>query len=342
MSDVALFLHPDCLAHETGRHPENPGRLIAIWNALQGVSLPPAVSWQSLAMASEEQIGRVHSNSHRELIRDLAGRGGGMIGLDTVVSRRSYEAAQLAAGGAIAAARWVSQHPGARAFALVRPPGHHATPDEAMGFCLFNNVAIAARAAQVEFALPRIAIVDFDVHHGNGTQDAFYADADVLFCSLHQSPLYPGTGLLGEIGSGAGRGYTVNLPLPPGCGDPAYTRAFEQIVVPAVRRFRPDLILVSAGFDAHWADPLADTRVSTSGFVAMTRALADLADELCGGRLALTLEGGYNLHALSSSVVAVTTALAGGMPRDELGPYPGPLVEDIEAILERARVLHGL
>ncbi|HEX5417771.1 MAG TPA: histone deacetylase [Chloroflexota bacterium] len=342
MPEIALFLHPDCLAHETGRHPESPARLSAIWNALQAAALPAGVSWQTPTLASEEQICRVHAVSHLEQIRDLAGRGGGMIDLDTVVSRRSYEAARLAAGGAIGAARRVVQHPGQRAFALVRPPGHHATPEQAMGFCLFNNVAIAARYAQAELGLPRVAIVDFDVHHGNGTQDAFFADASVLFCSLHQSPLYPGTGLAGEIGSGAGRGYTVNLPLPPGCGDVVYARAFEQVVVPAVRRFRPDLILVSAGFDAHWADPLADTRVSTSGFVAMIQTLAGLADELCAGRLALTLEGGYDLRALASSVVAVTTALAGGAPKDLLGPCPGPVVEEVEPIIARVRDLHGL
>ena len=342
MTDVALFLHPDCLAHETGHHPESPSRLTAIWNALQAASFPPGVSWQSLTPASEEQICRVHTVGHLEQIRDLAGHGGGMIDLDTVVSRRSYDAARLAAGGAMAAARWVVQHPGQRAFALVRPPGHHATPDQAMGFCLFNNVAIAARFAQTELGLPRVAIVDFDVHHGNGTQDAFYADPSVLFCSLHQSPLYPGTGLVGEIGSGAGRGFTVNLPLPPGCGDAAYDRAFDRVIVPILRRFQPDLILVSAGFDAHWADPLADTRVSTSGFVALTRTLAQLADELCAGRLALTLEGGYDLRALASSVVAVTTALAGGTPTDLLGSSPGVTVEDVAKILDRARDLHGL
>ena len=339
---MLLLLHPECLAHETGRHPENPGRLVAIWEALQNASLPAGVSWTEPAPATLEQVLRVHRPELVNLVRELAARGGGAIDADTVTSARSYDAALVAAGGAIAAVRHVLANPGQRAFALVRPPGHHATPEQPMGFCLFNNAAIAVRAALDEHGLKRVAIVDFDVHHGNGTQAVFAAEPRVLFLSLHQFPWYPGTGRLEEVGEGAARGQTVNLPLPAGCGDAAYQAAFERVVGPVVRRFQPELIVVSAGFDAHWADPLAEMALSTTGFVAMARALAGLADELCQGRLALTLEGGYDRSALASSVVAVTTALAGGEPTDVLGPSPTGELANIEPVLERICRRHGL
>ena len=342
MSDVALIMHPECLAHETGRHPEQPARLTAIWDALQAAPLPACVSWLTPSPSTVPQVLRVHREKLVDDVRALAARGGGMIDLDTIVSRRSYEAALLAAGGAIQATRTAWEHPGRRTFALVRPPGHHATPDTAMGFCLFNNVAIAARALLEEQGARRVAIVDFDVHHGNGTQAAFVGDPRVLFCSLHQFPLYPGSGRVEETGEGAGRGLTANLPLPPGCGDLAYRAAFGRVIEPLLRRFQPEIIIVSAGFDAHWADPLAEMRVSTSGFVEMSQVLARLADELCGGRLALCLEGGYDLNALSSSVVAVVMALAGQTARDILGPPPSGALENVDAILDRVCHVHGL
>ena len=342
MSDVALVMHPECLAHETGNHPENPARLHAIWDALQAAPLPLTVSWPTPAPATIPQVIRVHQPLLVDQVRTLAERGGGLIDLDTVVSRRSFDAALIAAGAAILAAHEAIDHPGLRTFALVRPPGHHATPGAAMGFCLFNNVAIAVRSAIEEKGLRRVAVVDVDVHHGNGTQDAFIDDPRVLFCSLHQSPLYPGTGRADEIGVGAARGLTANVPLPPGSGDAAYQKAFARVVEPLVRRFQPELIVVSAGFDAHWADPLAEMQVSTRGFVEMVRSLAGLADELCEGRLALSLEGGYDRDALSSSVVAVVTALAGEAPRDILGPAPGRTVEDVDSILDRICQLHGI
>jgi len=342
VKNVALILHADCLAHDTGSHPESASRLNAIWDALQDAPLPDSVSWLTPAPATIEQIRRVHDADLVDFVRDLAHRGGGTIGLDTVVSRRSFDAALLAAGGAIRGALTTCAEPGARAFALVRPPGHHATPDAAMGFCLFNNVAIAAKVALEELGLSRVAIVDFDVHHGNGTQAVFQDDGRVLFCSLHQFPLYPGTGRAEEIGVGAGRGMIVNVPLPPGAGDGVYQDAFALVVEPSLRRFRPELILVSAGFDAHWADPLAEMRVSTAGFVVIVETLGRLADELAGGRLALCLEGGYDLDALSSTVVAVVLALAGGVPRDSLGPPPGGALRSVSPILDRIRRIHGL
>ncbi len=342
MRNVALILHADCLAHDTGSHPESAARLNAIWDALQAAILPETVAWLTPAPATVEQILRVHSPRHVDFIRELAGRGGGQIGLDTIVSRRSYDAALLAAGGAILAVNHVHANPGARAFALVRPPGHHATADTAMGFCLFNNVAIAAKVALTELGLERVAIVDFDVHHGNGTQDIFERDGRALFISLHQFPLYPGTGRAEEVGDSLGRGLIVNVPLPPGRGDRAYDEAFDRVVEPALRRFRPQLILASAGFDAHWADPLAEMRVSTSGFVGMAERLGQLADELAEGRLALLLEGGYDLEALASSVVAVVQVLSGGVPRDPLGPSPDGALANVTPILDRVRHLHHL
>lgn len=343
MSGVALIMHPECLAHDTGDwHPEKSERLQAIWDALQAAPLPRNVSWLTPNPATLAQILRVHQPRLVDEIRGLAAHGGGMIGLDTVVSRRSFDAALIAAGGAIQAVETAWDTPEQRAFALVRPPGHHATPDTAMGFCLFNNVAVATRVALEEKGAQRVAIVDFDVHHGNGTQDAFIDDPRVLFCSLHQFPLYPGTGRAEEIGEGRARGLTVNLPLPPGCGDGAYRAAFDRVVEPVLRRFQPEIIVVSAGFDAHWADPLAHTRLSTSGFVEMARSLDRLATELCGGRLALSLEGGYDLGALASSVVAVVMALAGDAPRDVLGPPPGGALENVDPLLDHVCRLHGL
>jgi len=259
------------------------------------------------------------------------------------MSAGSYQAALYAAGGLIRAVEAVMAGEVSSAFALVRPPGHHATSRQAKGFCLFNNIAIAARYALDKYKLERILIVDFDVHHGNGTQEAFYDNPQVMYISTHQYPFYPGTGSFEETGSGAAEGTNINIPLPAGCGDAEYLKVFEQIVVPTARRFNPQLILVSAGYDNHWADPLAMMEVSVTGFGQMAEIIKGLADELCGGRLALTLEGGYNLDALATSVKATLDVLLGNNVEDPLGQSSRSFgAADIDRLIEAIKEIHKL
>jgi acetoin utilization deacetylase AcuC-like enzyme len=246
----------------------------------------------------------VHSEEHYEFIRTLSEAGGGSIGLDTYVTPHSLEVALLAAGGAITAVELAMQK--GYAFALVRPPGHHATRSEAMGFCLFNNIAIAARYALSQGMARRVLILDTDVHHGNGTQDIFYSSAEVLFISLHQHPLYPGTGYVEELGEGEGRGFTVNIPLPPGTGDESYLRAIEEIVLPIAEQFSPQLVLVSAGYDTAKEDPLGGMLLSQRSYYEIGRRVKALAKPI-----AFTLEGGYSLSALARGVYSTLAGLFG-------------------------------
>ncbi|HZR00720.1 MAG TPA: histone deacetylase [Chloroflexota bacterium] len=343
MEPLALFYSREMLEHDTGQHPERVARLEAIEAALTHSGLTARTPLREPEPAALGQITRVHATGYVATVDRLARGGGGQLDPDTVVSRGSYRAALRAAGGAVAAARAVVGGEAKRAFALVRPPGHHARPAAGMGFCLFNNVAVAARAAQAELGVGRLAIVDVDVHHGNGTQESFYEDPSVLFVSTHQHPFYPGTGALTETGAGPGAGATANLPLPAGCGDADYLACLDEVVLPLLRRHAPELLLASVGFDAHWADPLANEQLTIGGYVAIVQRLAAAADELCGGRLALVLEGGYSLEALAYGVLAVCQALRGDAWEDPLGASPyaarGPRVGPIVA---RARVIHGL
>lgn len=291
-------------------HPEQPARLVAARAGLKKAVAEGDLVRVAARPVSDEEVLRVHTESHLQRLRKALAAGWGHIDADTFFSPQSEEAAWLAAGGAVELCRAVVEGPVRRGLALLRPPGHHAVPSSAMGFCLLNNIAIAAADALAQ-GLSRVAIVDWDVHHGNGTQDIFYEDPRVLFVSLHQSPLYPGTGQLRERGVGAGEGTTLNLPMPPGSGPEAYGAVFRDLVIPALDAFRAELVLVSAGFDAHRSDPLAEISLDSESYGAMTTALLDHVDEAGHGRLALFLEGGYDLDAVESSVCAVTKALGG-------------------------------
>jgi acetoin utilization deacetylase AcuC-like enzyme len=260
--------------------------------------------------APAEAVARVHRPEHVAAMQALRGRSAAL-DPDTSTSPGSVDAAFLAAGAAIEAVEALFDGRAGRSFALVRPPGHHAEADHAMGFCLFNNVAVAAEHARRTLGCERVLIVDWDVHHGNGTQHIFEARRDVLVFNTHQFPFYPGTGALQENGRGEGEGFTVNVPLPKGLGDSDYGAVFREILTPVATQFKPDLVLVSAGFDAHRDDPLAQMRVTEEGFAHLCGSVVALADQLCQGRVALVLEGGYNLEALARSVRASVGVLAG-------------------------------
>ncbi len=341
---VGVIYSPLYLEHDTGQHPENARRLQAIIGHIKGDG-----TWQKLVPieprpATTGELSLVHEERHILHIREVAEKGGGWLDPDTVMSPGSYTAALYAAGGVIRATEAVMAAEVDSAFALVRPPGHHATPGKAMGFCLFNNVAVSAKYALNNYELSRLLIIDFDVHHGNGTQAAFYDDPRVLYVSTHQSFFYPGTGGINEAGSGEARGTTVNIPLPAGCGDGEYQRVFEQLIIPAAGRFKPQLILVSAGYDAHWADELAMMQVSITGFAQIARFIRQMADGLCHGRLVFSLEGGYNLVALSASVKATLDVLLGSSDtEDPLGKPPGKTgTPDITPLIEQIKEIHRL
>ena len=308
--------------HDTGSHPENATRIEEVVAGLEAAGELSSRPVIEAPAASVEAIEAVHVPGHVEAIRDLAERGGGWIDADTCVSPASYEVALEAAGGAIEAVEMVTSGRAPASFALVRPPGHHATPDRAMGFCLFNNVAVAARHAQSSLGVERVAILDWDVHHGNGTQDVFREDPSVLFVSLHQWPLYPGTGWLDERGSGDGRGTTLNLPMPPGAGDRHWVEAVERVALPAIESFGPGLILISAGQDGHYRDGLSDQGLTIDGFSRMAGLVRALGDSLGAGVVAVH-EGGYNPATLPSLDRAILRSLGDpSAPPDESGGRP--------------------
>ncbi len=297
--------------HETGHgHPERAERVAVLRNLIDSPDRAGLIRVEPRPAAPDE-LALVHTEEHLKRVAGTAGAGPQALDADTPVSSRSYETALLASGGFLALVDSILAGEADNGFALVRPPGHHAEADRAMGFCLFNSVAIAARSLQERFGLDRVLIVDWDVHHGNGTQHSFANDPGVLYVSTHQYPFYPGTGGVNEVGAGDGEGFTLNVPLPAGCGDSEYLDAFVRVIDPVCRQFEPQFVLVSAGFDAHLRDPLASMRVSEEGFGCLARVLLRIAAEHAGGRFAAVLEGGYDLDALSGSVARVLDEMEG-------------------------------
>ena len=312
MTAALYFSHPACLEHDprvhSPTHPDTPERLIALESALAERDW---LGWErrTAPAAGEAQLELVHSARHVRAIADLCAAGGGAIDPDTFVGEPSFRAALHAAGGACAMASALLAGDARVGFCGVRPSGHHAEHERAMGFCLFNNIAVAAAFAIAELGLRRVFILDWDVHHGNGTAEIFRRRSDVLFASIHQMPLFPGTGFLEDAGAGAGEGYTINLPVPAGSQEPLWMALLEQVVLPAAVAFEPELVLVSAGFDAHAEDPLADCLLQTGSFVEMAVRVRDMA-RAAEIPLGLVLEGGYNRRVLAECVCAILPALA--------------------------------
>lgn len=343
--NVALYFDPRFLGHDTLDHPESIARVAKSLELLESSGVAAKMARPECRDATDEELLRIHTQRHIEQMRHVGSRGPVMLLPDTIANTGTNAAAVRAAGAVVGAVEAVMRGEYGSAYCLTRPPGHHAIASMAMGFCFFNSVAVAAAHARKALGVERVAIVDIDIHHGNGTQDAFYADPSVLYVSTHQYPYYPGTGHWRETGEGAGVGATVNIPLPGGCGDDEYGFVFGEIVLPTLRRFRPELILVSAGYDAHWSDPVdgAEMRLTCGGYASLVRSLKESAAELCGGRIVVALEGGYNLTALAWSVRNSIEVLLGDEPaRDPVGDAPPRTAADISELVHAIRELHGL
>lgn len=344
---TAYVTHSRYPEHDLPGHPEHAGRIRVVWERLDSLGLSSRMLRLDASMLDEDLILSVHTADYLKVLRWVDETQQRVyLSPDTYALPTSYAVARLSAGGVVMAVDMVLSGRAANGLAAVRPPGHHAMPGRAMGFCLLGNIAIAARYAQQQYGLRRVMIVDYDVHHGNGTQAMFYDDASVLFISSHQYQylFFPGSGAITETGHSAGTGFTINMPLAAGHGDASYARLFEQVVWPAARRFEPELILVSAGFDAHWSDPLAGMRLSLSGYAHLSRELIRMAHQFCGGKVVFVLEGGYNLDALGFGIGNLAAALLGDdSVNDPMGrPTPLSREADVEPLVERLRQIHGL
>jgi acetoin utilization deacetylase AcuC-like enzyme len=339
-SPIAYTLVPSP-AHNLDSHPENVHRFSLLEQILQSSSAPPTRRLEP-KRARPEDLGAVHPMNYLEALRDACAEGPGYIDYaPTYVTTESFEAALDAAGGTLQVVEAVAEGAARAGLAIVRPPGHHATPTRAMGFCLLNNVALAARHAQ-GLGLRRVMIVDLDVHHGNGTQAATEADPDILYLSTHQMGIYPGSGQIDERGAGPGVGSVVNIPVPGGAGDSAFAQIAERVIAPLAERFAPQILLVSAGFDAHWRDPLAGLQLTIAGYHALGRTLTEVARAHCEGRIVVALEGGYDPQVVAQGVLALALAIAGReLEQDPLGAAPRP-EPDVTHLLDRIAQTHRL
>ena len=343
MNNVGFVYDSVFLDHETGTHPENGSRMTATMSLLEESGLLAKLVHIPTRAASTGELSLVHDSAYVAGVRRVADEGGGWVDPDTLITPRSYDVAATVVGGTLNALDAVMSGDVQSAYCLVRPPGHHARPTQAMGFCLFNHVAIAAATAIAKHGLERVAIVDYDVHHGNGTQDAFYGDPRLLYVSTHEYPFYPGTGPAEQTGTGSGIGTTVNIPMPHGSGDDEHRRAFAEVVIPVLYRYRPQLILVSAGYDAHFADDIARQQLSVDGYGTLVSMVKDAADEVCDGKLLMAQEGGYHLTALPWCVRRTIELLRGAEPTpDPLGTIETRPPVGFDEMLLRVRGLHGL
>lgn len=341
MEDLVLFYPEKHELHfETG-HPERPERVEAIRIALEKPGLWEKTSKLSPQKIPENILYSIHELTYLDEIR-LASQNGLRPDMDTYLTKHSWQLALNSAGGGIAVSEAVWNRDAKHGFALCRPPGHHATADQAMGFCILNNIALAAENLLQNQGARKIAIIDLDVHHGNGTQDIFWSRNDVLFFSVHQVPLYPGTGYINEIGIGDGEGFTVNIPLPPHSGDQARLHAMQGIILPMLADYQPEILLISIGFDAHWKDPLAQQLATVDNYGQMISSLSEFADQYCQGRLSVFLEGGYDLQAGAASALATSQALLGNLWEDPLGKGPKSETDQWALILERVKDQWGL
>jgi acetoin utilization deacetylase AcuC-like enzyme len=338
MHDLVFFYPENHAAHFENGHPERPERVESIRKALTEVEWWNRYPHLDPITPSIEVLSAVHEMNYLRTL-EAACTKGRHLDMDTYTTPASWQLALNTAGGAIAVAEAVWKRVAKRGFALCRPPGHHATINRGMGFCLLNNVAIAVEYLQQQLGTQKLAIVDLDLHHGNGTQDIFWRRGDVLYISTHQSPHYPGTGQLVETGTGSGEGATANFPLPPMTGDVGFQVVMEEGILPILDRFAPEMVLVSYGFDTHWRDPLGNLLLSASGYASLIASLTGWADNHCEGRIMLVLEGGYDLEAAAACGVGVTAALLGETWKDSLGPAPYIEDEGWQAMLAQAKEL---
>ncbi|MBX3049221.1 MAG: histone deacetylase [Anaerolineales bacterium] len=341
MHPIAFTYPEGHQAHHQPGHAERPERIEALQAALQAAGYWARGSLLSPIELDPSVLTAIHTPHLLASLPEYA-QHHRPFDEDTYLNPASWPLALRTAGAAAALAAAVWRREAAGGLALTRPPGHHATPERAMGFCILNNIALAAQHLLQHQGAQRLAIIDLDVHHGNGTQDIFYEREDVLFISSHQIPLYPGSGSLDERGRGPGDGFTVNLPLPPGSGDAAFRVAYDEIVPSLLDRFQPEMLLVSLGLDAHWQDPLAELRVSAAGYGAAVHSLQRWASQHCGGRIALILEGGYDLDGLAASSLCAVQALLGEEIRDPLGPGPDPENDGWLPVFDQVRRLWNL